>query len=77
MGFALLKSRAPYRLHIRCEGCLRESSQVLEVPEEVDLPNDQDELVDGGYLNNIPFSCPHCESLIGKLFAISGGRSHD
>lgn len=74
MGLAVMKSPSPLRLHIRCENCLRESSTVMEVPPDAYVPNDMYELAQQGYLDNIPFFCAHCESSIGKLFAISGGR---
>lgn len=77
MGLAMMKSQPPLRLHIRCENCLRESSCLLEAPPGIDLPDDAYELSEGGYLNNIPFFCAHCESSIGKLFAISGGYRHE
>ncbi|KKZ89029.1 hypothetical protein RPHASCH2410_CH00100 [Rhizobium phaseoli Ch24-10] len=74
MGLAVMKSQSPLRLHIRCESCLRESSKVLDVPPDVYVPSDMLELAHEGYLDNVPFLCAHCESTIGKLFAISGGR---
>ncbi|MBX5190162.1 hypothetical protein HJB86_14725 [Rhizobium sp. NZLR3b] len=74
MGLAVMKSQPPLRLHIRCENCLRESSKVLEVPTDAYVPNDMCELAQEGYLDSVPFFCAHCESSIGKLFAISGGR---
>lgn len=76
MGLALMKGQPPMRLHIRCANCLRESSRELEVPAGVDLPSDAHELGEGGYLDNVPFHCGHCDSSIGKLFAISGGNSN-
>jgi hypothetical protein len=77
MGLALMRNAQPLRLHIRCENCLRETSKVLEPPPGADLPDDPMELAEGGYLNNIPFFCLHCESTIGKLFAVSGGSSYE
>lgn len=77
MGLAMMKSQPPLRLHIRCENCLRESSRALEVPAGAELPEDMYELAESGYLNNVPFFCAHCESSIGKLFAISGGYQHE
>jgi hypothetical protein len=74
MGLAMRKEQSPLRLHIRCENCLRESSQVLAAPSGYDLPDDPYDLEEGGYLNNQPFFCTYCESSIGKLFAISGGK---
>lgn len=74
MGLAAVRSQSPMRLHIRCENCLRESSQVLEVPSDTYVPNDMCDLAQEGYLDHVQFFCAHCESSIGKLFAISGGR---
>lgn len=77
MGLALMKSQSPLRLHIRCENCLRESSRVLDVPDGIEVPSDPQELAEEGYLDNVPFFCAHCESTIGKLFAISGGSRYE
>lgn len=77
MGYALLKSRQPYRLHIRCQSCTLETSKLLEVPEGAPEPSDPDEVIDGGYLEKLQFSCSRCESLIGTLVGISGGSCHD
>ena len=74
MGLALEKSRSPLRLHIRCENCLRESSKVIDVPPGAEVPDDPQELAGEGYINNVSFYCRHCQSVIGRLFAISGGK---
>lgn len=77
MGLALMQSHPPLRLHIRCENCMRESARLLEAPTGEALPHDPCELAEGGYLDNVPFRCAHCGSLIGKLFAISGGPRYE
>lgn len=77
MALALMRSQPPLRLHIRCENCLRESSKLLEVPAEVDLPDDARDLAAEGHLDNVAFYCVHCDSSIGKLFAISGGKGYE
>lgn len=77
MGLARVREQSPLRLHIRCENCLRESSKELETREGVNLPDDPYELAEGGYLNNVPFFCVHCDSSIGKLFGISGGSRYE
>lgn len=76
MGLAVMKGSAPLKLHIRCENCLREHAKELEVPDDIDLPNDPQDLSAEGYLDNVAFYCAHCDSSIGKLFAISGGKSN-
>jgi hypothetical protein len=70
--------RKPYRnfsLHIRCESCLRETVQLIEVPPGDDSPEDEDELLESGFLANLSFRCPQCESPIGRLFGINQGDS--
>lgn len=73
MGYAVLKSAAPFTLHIRCENCLRDSFKVVEMPVGDDVPRDADELVESVYLEKIPFRCRPCDSVIGRLVGISGG----
>ncbi|OHV81757.1 hypothetical protein LCM4573_21445 [Rhizobium sp. LCM 4573] len=76
MGLELARSQSPVRLHIRCENCLRESSRVLEPRPGAELSDDPCALAEEGYLDNLPFFCGHCESVIGRLFAISGGKRY-
>lgn len=76
MGLAVLKSAAPFTLHIRCENCLRPSEKVVEVPIGDDAPRDADELIDSVYLESIPFRCQPCGSVIGRLVGITGGNSY-
>lgn len=73
MGYAVLKSAAPFTLHIRCENCMRDSAKVVEVPCGDHAPRDPDELMDSAFLESIPFRCRHCDSVIGRLTAITGG----
>jgi hypothetical protein len=76
MGYALRKSKTEFRLHIRCSNCLRESMRLLEVPAVADAPSDPDELMDSAYLENMPFCCAYCESIIGRLVGIGGGMEN-
>lgn len=76
MGYAVLKSHAPFELHIRCQNCERESVSVLDVPMGDNMPRDPDELLDSVFLETVPYRCRHCDSVIGRLFAITGGRHH-
>lgn len=77
MGVAAERIPVRLRLHIRCENCLRESSKLLEVPSGTDVPTDAYALEESGLLNNLTFFCRPCESTIGRLFGISGVRSHE
>lgn len=76
MGLAVERMPVQLRLHIRCENCLRESSKLLDVPPEADVPTDAYDLEKSGLLQNLTFFCQPCESTIGRLFGISGVRSH-
>jgi hypothetical protein len=62
-----------FSLHIRCEGCLRETVQLIEVPPGDDSPADEDDLMESGFLANLSFRCQQCESPIGRLFAVNRG----
>ncbi|MBB4347987.1 hypothetical protein [Aliirhizobium cellulosilyticum] len=77
MGMAMVRERSPLRLHIRCENCLRESSKELEIPPGEYVPSDPLELAGEGYLDGVKFHCGHCDSSIGRLFAISGGSRYE
>ena len=73
MGLALQKPYRAFRLHIRCENCLRETTRALSVPPGDYSPSDADELIESGFLANMAFQCGHCECVIGQLFGISEG----
>lgn len=69
MGLALEKSNYVFALHIRCSNCLRES--VKEIWGGECGPSDVDELIDSGQIEKVQFSCVQCESVIGRLVAIT------
>lgn len=71
MRLALEKTYRSFRLFIRCENCLRETAKVLDVPPGDDAPEDADDLIESGFLSNLSFCCGHCDSPIGRLFAIN------
>lgn len=76
MAYAVLKSSAPFTLHIRCENCMRDSTRVVEMPVGDDVPRDADELIESVFLESIPFRC-QCDSVIGRLVGIEGGYQYD
>lgn len=76
MGYAALKSAAPFTLHIRCENCMRASMTVLEIPVGEGVPRDADELIESVFLERTPFRCQPCGSVIGRLVGIEGGGAY-
>lgn len=73
MGLAVLKTAAPFTLHIRCENCMRDSVKVVELPIGDDAPRDPDELIDSAFLGSLSFNCQPCGSVIGQIIGIEGG----
>ncbi|MBP1852143.1 hypothetical protein J2Z17_003598 [Rhizobium halophytocola] len=63
--------KANYELHIRCENCMREASRIVSVPQVDDAPEDVEELLGSGLLANLRFKCSHCDSAIGRVFAVT------
>lgn len=69
MGYALVKYKA-FTLFLRCENCLRESAKVVEIPPGDDSPSDVDELLESGFLAQIPFACGPCGYPIAQLIGV-------
>lgn len=65
---------ARFKLHMRCENCLRESSTTLDIPDVVDAPTTVAELRESGVLEHESFVCAECESTIAHLVAITAYR---
>ena len=65
---------ARFKLHLRCENCLRESSKVLDIPDVIDAPTTVAELRDSGVLDAQTFVCIECESTIAHLVAVTAYR---
>ena len=62
-----------FKLHLRCESCLATSTRVLSVPRVEDAPVYVDELMESAALQNLPFHCGRCDSMIGHVVAVTGG----
>lgn len=62
--------RARFRLHLRCDNCIKESIRTLDVPEADDAPCDIDELLDSAFLQSQRFSCDACETPIALIAGI-------
>lgn len=77
MGYAVLRSAAPFTLHIRCDNCMRDSEKMVEMPVGDEVPRDADELIESVFLEKIPFRCQPCGGVIGRLVGISGGNAYD
>jgi hypothetical protein len=73
MGCTVLKSSAPFTLHIRCENCMRESTRDVELPFGDDVPRDPEELTESAFLGSLTFNCRPCGGVIGQLIGIEGG----
>lgn len=64
-----------FNLHVRCSNCSRESGQTVSVPIGEGSPEDLEQLLESSALQNTPYQCRHCESVIGQLFGVSEGES--
>ncbi|MFK4826021.1 hypothetical protein ACI0FM_14715 [Paenochrobactrum sp. BZR 588] len=73
MGERLDPEYKTFTLHVRCENCMRESFMGVAVPKEDGSPTDVDELLESAVLNNLPFKCSKCPSLIGKVIGAEEG----
>jgi hypothetical protein len=67
--YALQKSAVQFTLHLRCDGCLKESVRVVDAPLADDAPADVDELLESEFLAGMSYSCSRCECRIGRLVA--------
>lgn len=62
---------ARFELHLRCENCRRNSTQMLDVPEAEDAPSDVEELLESAFLQSQVFFCTICESAIGTIVGVN------
>lgn len=74
MELALRETWREFVLHIRCSNCLRESKQLVTVPDGEGSPEDIDDLLESAALQNTQYVCSHCGSEIGRLFGVSEGE---
>ncbi|TBY40866.1 hypothetical protein [Rhizobium leguminosarum] len=70
MGEVALGYKAAFKLHIRCDNCMRESIKAVNVPFADDAPMDPEDLIDSAFLRSIPYYCRPCSGVIGRLFKI-------
>ncbi len=75
MTVALRRTPRLFTLHIRCDNCMRESAQSVEVPPVDDAPCDVDELVESGFISTLRFNCV-CSGLVGQIIGVSQERSY-
>jgi len=68
---------ARFKLSVRCEGCRKMSTHMLDVPEADDAPCDVDELLCSAFLSWQSFTCRHCDCPIGQIVAASQAQTHD
>ncbi len=68
---------ARFKLHLRCENCLKDSVQIFDVPDVVDAPTNVSELLESGALEHQPFACKECESAIGMLVGVTASLPVD
>lgn len=73
MGLRVECEYRTFTLQIRCENCMREAVMGMAVPKEAGMPSDVEELQESAMLNNIPYQCLSCESIIGQVFSIQEG----
>lgn len=76
MGLAVLKTCAPFTLHVRCENCMRESLKIVEMPIGDDVPRDVDDLAGSAFLEQQSFRCRPCGGVIGIIVGIEQGADY-
>jgi hypothetical protein len=65
---------ARFKLHVRCENCLKEGVQTLDVPDVVGAPTTVNELLESGLLAHQNFVCRGCDGNIARLVSIKTFR---
>lgn len=60
-----------FLVHCLCANCQRPSAKRVVVPPLDDAPTSVDEFIEALEHNPVPFSCRHCESLIGELVGVT------
>lgn len=66
--------RARFRVHVRCEHCTKDTTKILDVPDEDDAPSDIEELLESAFLMNQSFVCRGCDAPIGVIASIAQVR---
>lgn len=66
---------ARFELNLRCDNCLRESCQAVDIPDVPDAPTTVAELLASSVLDRQPYVCRRCDGTIGVLVSVkSFGR---
>lgn len=63
-----------FLVHCQCANCQRSSTKRVAVPRVVDAPSNVDEFIEALEHTPVPFTCKHCESLIGELVGVTMER---
>lgn len=63
-------------VHCHCANCQRPSAKRVSVPQADGAPESVDEFIEALAHNPVPFSCRHCESLIGELVGVTMEVEH-
>lgn len=61
---------ARFKLHVRCDNCVRDVAQILEVPMADEAPTSIDDLLESAFLERQRFVCVHCDNPIGIIASI-------
>jgi hypothetical protein len=62
---------ARFKVHVRCDNCLRDDSHVLDVPDADEAPTSVDDLAESAFLERQRFTCSRCEYPIGLVTGIA------
>ncbi|HVI27495.1 hypothetical protein [Hansschlegelia sp.] len=65
---------ARFKLHLRCENCLKESTQTFDIPDVIDAPTTVADLLESGALEHQPYACRECDSAIGVLIGVTTSK---
>ena len=60
-----------FLVHCQCANCQRPSTKRVPIPMVEGAPGTVDEFIGALEHNPVPFSCRHCESLIGELVGVT------
>ena len=60
-----------FLVHCLCANCQRPSTKRVPVPPVDGAPRSVDEFIEGLEHAPLPFTCRHCESLIGELVGVT------
>ena len=63
-------SRA-FVVHCLCANCQKAYATRVMVPRVEGAPADVDEFIEALEHNPVPFSCKHCESIVGELVGVT------